>query len=144
MLKGVPPLISPDLMSVLMKMGHGDELVLGDGNFPADSNAQRIVRVDGQSVPAVLEAILKFLPLDTFTKRPAAVMQPVDKNSPEPTIWKDFRRLLAMSEGRNVELELVERFEFYKRTRTAYAVVATSETALYANLILRKGVVAPS
>lgn len=141
MLKGVPPLISPELMYTMMKMGHGDELVLGDGNFPADSNAQRVVRCDGLSVPAVLEAVLAFLPIDTFVDKPAAVMQPVDPGAPEPPIWKDFRRLLEMTEGRRVELELIDRFAFYERSRRAYAIVATSETALYANIILKKGVV---
>ena len=141
MLKGIPPIISPELMLVLMKMGHGDELVLGDGNFPADSNAQRIVRADGHSVPAILEAILKVLPLDTFVEKPAAVMQPIDKNAAEPPIWKEFRRIIQMSEGKRKELELVERFVFYERARKSYAIVATSESALYANLILKKGVV---
>jgi L-fucose mutarotase len=141
MLKGVSPLLSPELLFTIAKMGHGDELVLGDGNFPADSHAQRIVRADGLSVPAVLEALLQFFPLDTFVQAPAGVMQPVDKNAPEPPIWKDFRRLLEVGEGRRIELELIERFAFYNRAKNAYAIVATSETALYANLILKKGVV---
>ncbi len=141
MLKGVSSLISPELLYAMAKMGHGDELVLGDGNFPADSHAQRIIRADGLSVPALLEAVLKFFPLDTFVPAPAGVMRPVDKNAVEPPIWQDFRRILEMAEGRRVELELIERFEFYKRARSAYAIVATSETALYANLILKKGVV---
>ncbi len=141
MLKNVPPLISPELMEVMMKMGHGDELVIGDGNFPADSNAQRIVRCDGHSVPAVLEAVLKFFPLDTFVKAPAAVMQPVDPSTPEPPIWTDFRKIINVSEGRKLSLELVERFSFYERAQKSYAIVATSETALYANIILKKGVV---
>src|SRR3989304_240897 len=100
MLKGVPPIISPELMHVLMKMGHGDEIVLADGNFPAESHAQQIVRADGLGVPPLLEAILKFLPIDTFVDDPATVMQPVTKKDPEPPIWKDFRRLLEMNEGR--------------------------------------------
>ncbi|HID22229.1 MAG TPA: fucose isomerase [Planctomycetaceae bacterium] len=143
MLKGVPPALPPELMTVLMKMGHGDELVLGDGNFPADSNAQRIVRADGLDLLTVLDAVLKFLPIDTFSEEVAMVMQPVDKNAPEPPIWKEFRRLLELHEGRKVELSRIERFAFYERARKAYAIVATSETALYANLILKKGVVAP-
>jgi L-fucose mutarotase len=141
MLKGIPPLISPDLMYAIMKMGHGDELVIADGNFPADSTAQRLVRCDGLTVPAVLEAVLKFFPLDTFVANPAGVMRPVDKSAPEPPIWKEFRRLLEKGEGRRVELEQIERFEFYVRARKAYAIVATSETALYANISLKKGVV---
>ncbi|TVS15169.1 MAG: fucose isomerase [Planctomycetaceae bacterium] len=141
MLKGIPATISPDLMYVLMKMGHGDEIVLADGNFPADSHAQRIVRADGLSVPDVLEAILDFFPLDTFVDAPAAVMKPVNDDAPEPGIWTQFRVLMDAAEGQEVSIELVERFAFYERTRQAYAVVATSETALYANLILKKGVV---
>jgi L-fucose mutarotase len=128
-------------MDVLMKTGHGDELVLGDGNFPADSNAQRIVRADGLSVPEVLDAVLKLFPIDTFVDDVAVVMQPVDRGAPEPTIWKDFRRLLEMNEGRRIELTPVDRFKFYERARASYAIVATSETALYANIILKKGVV---
>jgi L-fucose mutarotase len=141
MLKGVPRLISPELMHVLMKMGHGDELVLADGNFPADSNAQRIVRADGHGVVEVLEAVLKFLPLDTFVEFPAAVMQPVDPKTPEPPIWNEFRNAITAAEGRSIPLQPIERFAFYERARQAYAIVATSDTALYANLILKKGVV---
>ena len=141
MLKGVPRQISPELIYVLMKMGHGDEIVLGDGNFPADSHAQRIVRADGLSVCDVLDAILRFLPLDTFVERPACVMQPVDPDANEPVIWEDFRQIMQQHEERPVELEPLERFPFYERARQAYAVVATSEMALYANLILKKGVV---
>ena len=143
MLKGVPAGISPDLMYTLMKMGHGDEIVLADGNFPADSIARRIVRADGLSVPDVLEAILQFFPLDTYAEAAAFVMQPVPGDPPKPPIWKKFKQLLDASEGRSVELKLVERFAFYEQAKRAYAVVATSETALYANLILKKGVVVP-
>ncbi len=143
MLKGVSPLISPELMYVLMRMGHGDEIVLADGNFPADSHASRIVRADGLSVPAVLEAILDFFPLDTFVESPAAVMDPVDNSGGDPPIWAEFEQLTNQSHTSTVKLERVERFEFYERAKQAYAVVATSETAVYANLILKKGVVAP-
>lgn len=143
MLKGIPDVLSPALMLVLMEMGHGDELVLADGNFPAASHAKRLIRADGHGVPKLLEAILKFLPLDTFVEAPAAVMQPVDSPA-EPPIWQDFRDLLNASEGRPVRIELVERFAFYDRAKQAYAIVATGETAIYANLILKKGVVAPS
>jgi L-fucose mutarotase len=143
MLKGIPAVISPELMDVLMRMGHGDEIVLADGNFPADSHAQQIVRADGVSVPEVLEAVLQFFPLDTFVEAPAAVMKPVDDDAPAPSIWTQFQVLLDAAEGREVPMEQVERFAFYERTKQAYAVVATSETALYANLILKKGVVPP-
>ena len=140
MLKGIPREISPDLMDVLMRMGHGDKLVLADAHFPAESHARRVVRADGLGVPSLLEAILQFLPLDTFVDRPAAVMQPVDPGMPEPPIWEEFRHRLAAGTGSQVVLETVERFAFYDRARAAYAIVATGETALYANLILKKGV----
>ena len=143
MLKGIPARISPELMYALMKMGHGDELVLADGNFPADSIARRIVRADGLSVPDVLEAILQFYPLDTYVDAAAFVMQPVPGDPPKPPIWKKFKQLLDASEGKSIQLEQVERFAFYEQAKRAYAVVATRETALYANLILKKGVVVP-
>lgn len=143
MLKGIPPLVSPDLMHLLMKMGHGDEIVIADGNFPADSKAQQIVRTDGLGVLEVLEAVLKFLPIDKFVDDPITVMKPVNAKDPEPPIWKNFRRLLKMNEGRRIELTPIERFEFYEKAEGAYAIVATSESALYANIILKKGVVTP-
>jgi L-fucose mutarotase len=143
MLKGIPPAISPELMYVLMKMGHGDELVLADGNFPADSIAQRIVRADGLGVPDVLRAVLQFFPLDPYVEAAAFVMQPVPGDPPRPPIWDQFQQAVDAAEGKSVELRQVERFAFYEQAKQAYAVVATSETALYANLILKKGVVVP-
>ena len=141
MLKGIPNIISPDLMHALMSMGHGDELVLADGNFPADSHAQRLVRADGLDVRPLLEAITRFFPLDTFVDDPAVVMAVVDPTADQPPIWGDFQRILAAKEGDWVKLTPIERHAFYARAREAYCVVATSETALYANLILKKGVV---
>ncbi|MEO1993907.1 MAG: L-fucose mutarotase [Planctomycetaceae bacterium] len=141
MLKGIAKLISPELMMILLKMGHGDELVLADGNFPSDSHAQRLVRADGLGAPALLEAILPLFPLDTFVDDPVLVMRPVDATADEPEIWGDFRRLLAVDVETPVDLKALERFEFYDRARKAYAIVATGESALYANLILKKGVV---
>ncbi|MSR58167.1 MAG: fucose isomerase [Planctomycetaceae bacterium] len=143
MLKHIPGIVSPDLMLVLMQMGHGDELVIADGNYPADSNAQRIVRADGHGAMPLVEAILKFLPIDTFVDDVAVVMRPVDANAAEPPIWNDFRRLLRAAEGREIVLTQIDREAFYHRSRSAYAVVATGETALYANVILKKGVVGP-
>ncbi|HSG70864.1 MAG TPA: RbsD/FucU domain-containing protein [Planctomycetaceae bacterium] len=143
MLKNVPSILSPELLYAIAAMGHGDEIVLADGNFPAESHAQRCIRADGHSVPAVLEAILKFLPLDTFVESPAFVMQPVEDEPVEPPVWSDFQTILDAAEGRPVSIERIERFAFYDRARNAFAVVATGETALYGNLILKKGVVAP-
>ena len=141
MLKGIPPILSPELMHVLMSMGHGDELVLGDGNFPAASNARRLVRADGHGVPELLEAIMQVFPLDTYVDEPALVMGVVPGDPTVPTIWEDYARILTQAEGREVRPAEVERHAFYERARAAFAVVATSETALYANLILVKGVV---
>ena len=141
MLKGIPPTISPDLMHVMMSMGHGDELVLGDGNFPAASNAQSLVRADGLGVPELLKAILKFFPLDTYVPDPAVVMQVVPGDNAMPLIWEEYARILSDAEGRKMGLTHIERHEFYARARKAFAIVATSEKALYANIILVKGVV---
>lgn len=143
MLKLIHPAISPDLMTVMMQMGHGDELVLADANFPADSNAQRIVRADGIDLETLLPAILKFLPIDTFVPEQAMVMEPVDANAPEPPIWARFRQDLQAAEGREVQLTKIERFDFYDRARQAYAIVATGSRAFYSNIILKKGVVPP-
>ncbi len=143
MLKGIPAVISPDLMRVLMLMGHGDELVLADGHFPAATHAQRLIRADGHGVLTMLEAILKFLALDTFVQSPAIVMQPVDISEMEPPIWQDFRGLIEAAESRTFPLEIVERTAFYERAKTAFAIVATSESAIYGNLILKKGNVVP-
>jgi len=144
MLKHIPPILSPELLLCLMQMGHGDELVIADGNYPSESNAQRILRADGHAAVPLIEAILKFLPVDTFVDDVAVVMRPVDKQAPEPPIWTDFRRLLRAAEGREIPLTMIDRDAFYHRSRSAYAILATGETALYANLIIKKGVVAPS
>ena len=141
MLKGVPSVIPADLMHVLMSMGHGDEIVLADGNFPAAACAQRLVAIPGHGVPVVLEAILRFFPLDTYVEDRAVVMSVVPGDSTVPVIWNEYRRLLAAAEGREVALTEMERMAFYERARRSFAIAATSETALYANLILKKGVV---
>ena len=140
MLKNIPPILSPDLMKTLMEMGHGDDIVLADGNFPAASTAQRLVRCDGHGVPELLEAMLKFFPLDTYVDRPVAVMQVVPGDPTEPTIWEQYEEILKGCDLPYVDLDYLERFRFYDRAKNAYAVVATSEKALYANIILKKGV----
>ena len=140
MLKNISPILSPELLKILMEMGHGDELVIGDGNFPAAANAQRLVRLDGHGVPEVLDAILQLFPLDTYVDAPVALM---DNNDAEnrPAIWSVYEDVVQKNEG-DKKFELVERFAFYERARKAYAIVATGETAIYANIILKKGVVA--
>lgn len=139
MLKNISPIISPELLKILMEMGHGDEIVIGDGNFPAASIAQRLVRLDGHGVDEILDAILKLMPLDTYVEAPVALM---DNGDPDncPPIWSAYKATVIANEG-DKEFELVERFAFYERAKKAYAVVATGETAIYANIILKKGVV---
>lgn len=141
MLKGIDPIISPELLFVIAQMGHGDELVLADANFPAVTMGRRVVRADGHGVPAVLEGLLKLFPLDTFVEAPAAVMERVDKPAEPAPVWKEFQRLLDGAEGRHITLERVKRFDFYERAKNAFAVVATGEKALYGNLIIKKGVI---
>jgi L-fucose mutarotase len=141
MLKGIPNIISPELMKVLMEMGHGDEIVLADGNFPAASVARRLIRADGHNIPELLEAILKFFPLDTYVDSAVALMAVVPGDNVKPTIWEKYRGIIKKSGEKFEDFEMVERFAFYERAVKAYAVVATSEAALYANIILKKGVI---
>lgn len=141
MLKGIPNIISPELMKVLMETGHGDEIVIADGNFPAASIAQRLVRADGHNISQLLEAILKFFPLDIYVEKPVALMEVVAGDSTKPTIWAEYRKIIAASSEKFDDFEFVKRFAFYERAKKAYAVVATSEQALYANIVLKKGVV---
>ena len=141
MLKNIPDVISPELMYVLMEMGHGDEIVLADGNFPAANVAQRLIRCDGHGVPEILEAVLKFFPLDIYVEQPVALMSVVPGDKTKPTIWEDYRRIIKASGEKFTDFEFVERFAFYERAQDAYTVVATSEKALYANIILKKGVI---
>lgn len=144
MLKNIPSVLSPELLKVLMEMGHGDEIVLGDGNFPAESMGKNaiVVRADGHGVPELLRAVLQLMPLDTYTAQPAAVMA-VQPGDPEPAIWAQFRAALAENGENPAGIEQLERYAFYERAKKAYAIVATGETAVYANILLKKGVVKP-
>ncbi len=141
MLKGIPSILSPELLYLLAQMGHGDELVLADANFPAVSLARRLVRADGHGVVPILAATLQLFPLDEFVEQPAAVMQRVDHPDQPAPIWRDFQKQLDAAAEKPVGIERVERFAFYERAKQAFGVVATGETALYANLILMKGVI---
>ncbi|MGE5613733.1 MAG: L-fucose mutarotase [Bacillota bacterium] len=141
MLKGIPSILSPELLKVLMEMGHGDEIVISDGNFPAASYAQRLIRCDGHNVPELLDAILKFFPLDSYVDAPVALMQVVPGDKVETPIWDVYKEIVTKHEPVNNKFENIERFAFYERAKKAYAIVATGEKALYANIILKKGVV---
>ena len=138
MLIGIPKILSPELLKILMEMGHGDEIVIADGNFPGASVNSKCVRCDGHSVVELLNAILKVFPLDTYQK-PAYIMAKVPGDSVETPIWDEYAKIIKPYTDE--ELVQVERFEFYERTKKAYAVVMTGESALYANIILKKGVV---
>ncbi|MCP1308274.1 L-fucose mutarotase [Paenibacillus tyrfis] len=143
MLKGIPSILSPELFKIMMEMGHGDELVLADGNFPAASHAQRLVRCDGHGIPQLLDAILTFFPLDTYAEHLVALMAVVPGDPVKPIIWDEYRAIVKKHAPEAAEPAFVERFAFYERAKQAYAVVATGEGALYANIILKKGVVKP-
>jgi L-fucose mutarotase len=140
MLKNIPEVISPELMKALMEMGHDDEIVLADGNFPAASIAQKLIRCDGHGIGEILEAVLKFFPLDQYVDRPVALMAVVPGDKTKPAIWEEYRKIIKASGEKFSDFELVERFTFYERAKKAYAVVASGEKALYANIILKKGV----
>jgi len=140
MLKGISPLLSPELLKVLAEMGHGDELVIGDANFPAQSMGQRCIREDGHGGVALLDAVLALFPLDTFVEAPVTLMQVVPGTmSGDPPIWKEFAAVVENHQP-GTALGQVERFAFYDRARKAYACVATGERSLYACIILKKGV----
>jgi L-fucose mutarotase len=142
MLKGIDPLLGPELLAILRAMGHGDEIVLADGNFPSAALAQRLIRADGIDALRMLEAVLSVMPLDDFASA-AFRMAVVGKPKEVPAIAHEFHKLLR-KEGEKRPIEALERNAFYERARGAFAIVATGETRLYGNLILKKGVIRPS
>lgn len=140
MLKHIPKCISPDLLKTLMEMGHGDEIVIADGNFPAASHAQNLIRLDGLNIPEILEAILTLMPLDPYAEATIFYMM----HGPEvttPPIWSEYENILTKTENGNFTPTKLERFQFYNQAKQAYAIIATSDQALYANIILKKGVI---
>ncbi len=142
MLKGIPDIISPELLKVLHEMGHGDDLVIGDANYPAASNARILVRADGHGVPEILDAILSLFPLDDFVPHPVALMQVVPGDATVPVIQDEIRKVVKKHEAKGDALvEQVERFAFYERAKKAYAVLATTEKKLYGCMIIKKGVI---
>ncbi len=140
MLKNIPSILSPELLKVLMEMGHGDELVIGDGNFPAASMNGRVIRLDGHDVPSILEAILKLFPLDTYSDN-AVLMEKVSGDKVETPIWAEYEKIAKKGDPAFKAFTFIDRYAFYDRAQKAYAVVATGEKALYANVLLKKGVV---
>ena len=140
MLKGIPPILSPELLKIMMEMGHGDEIVLADGNFPVFAHPEKVVRLDGHGIPEIMEAILTFLPLDPYVKYPVILMEVLPDDPYVPVIWDSYRKIVAAHEPKAKE-EAINKQAFYARSAKAYALVTTSEKALYANIILKKGVI---
>jgi len=146
MLKGIPKIISPELLKVLCEMGHGDRLVIADGNFPSESMGKDaiVIRMDGHGGCDVLEAILKLFPLDTYVEKPVNLMQltPADVGKVETPIWDEYTKIVTAVDERGADaIGNIERFAFYEEAKKAYAIIATGEGALYANVMLQKGVV---
>jgi L-fucose mutarotase len=143
MLKGLDPLLTPDLLYMLRAMGHGDDLVIVDANFPASSTHQRVARIDGATATGVLSAVLSVMPLDDFVDQPCARMEVVGDAAAVPPICTEFQAIIDQAEGGRFKLAAIERFAFYERARQAYGIVQTSETRLYGNVLLKMGVVRP-
>ena len=141
MLKGIPNILTPDLLKILMEMGHGDELVLADGNFPAFAHPNKVVRLDGHGIPEIMDAVLQFMPLDPYVEHPAVFMEVLPDDPYVPEIWETYRIIGNRYEKEGLREQPINKFEFYDRAQKAYALVTTSESALYANVILKKGVV---
>ena len=142
MLKGIPPILSPDLLYILRAMGHGDEIAIVDANYPGDSAGPELVRLDGVSATDVLDAVLSLMPLDTFVDDPAFGMQVVGKPDRREPAHLEFDRIIRQHEPQ-MKLAMLERFAFYERVSGAYAIVQTGERRLYGNVLLKKGVIPP-
>ena len=146
MLKVIPKILSPELLMVLAEMGHSDRIVIADGNFPAESMGKDsiVIRCDGHGVPEILDAILQVFPLDTYVEKPVNLMQlmPGDVGKVETPIWDTYKEIVAKHDERGADaIGNIERFAFYDEAKTAYAIIATGESAIYANVMLQKGVV---
>ena len=142
MLKNISRLLSPELLKILCEMGHGDEIVIADANFPSENYGKRVVRADGTNGTEMVEAVMSVIPLDTYSETNMFLMQLTDgdKGKINPIIWKSYEET-ARKYDDNVRIGHLERFEFYERAKNAYAVIATGESAIYANLIIKKGVI---
>ncbi|MCI9142057.1 MAG: fucose isomerase [Lachnospiraceae bacterium] len=144
MLKGIPKILSPELLKVLCEMGHSDRLVIADGNFPAETMGKDaiVIRMDGHGTCEILEAILQLFPLDTYVEHPVNLMQVMPGDPVETPIWEDYKAIVKKADERGESaVGEIERFAFYEQAKTAYAIIATGESALYANIMLQKGVV---
>lgn len=140
MLKGVPKNISPELLKILSEMGHGDEIVIGDANFPSETYGQRVVRADGIDGVSLLKSVLTLIPLDTYADANLMLMNLSGNDTEIPPIWAKYEKVASKKDG-NQKIQKLERFAFYERAKKAYAVIASGEEAIYANLIIKKGVI---
>lgn len=144
MLKKIPKILSPELLKVLCEMGHSDRIVIADGNFPAESMGKNaiVIRMDGHGIPEILDAILQLFPLDTYVDHPVNLMQVMPGDTVETPIWDTYQDIVSKYDARKEKaIGQIERFAFYEEAKKAYAIIATGETALYANILLQKGVV---
>ena len=146
MLKGIPQILSPELLKVLCEMGHSDRLVISDGNYPSESMGKNaiVIRCDGHGVPEILDAILKVFPLDTYVEKPVNLMQlmPGDVGKVATPIWDTYKEIISKHDPRGADtVGTIERFAFYEEAKKSYAIIATSEKAIYANIMLQKGVI---
>ena len=141
MLIGIKPCISPDLLSVLFRMGHGDEIVLADAFFTGDALNPRVIRADGLRIPDLLDGILALINLDDYAGSPVIMMQPTSGDSIDPEVERGYRQVIDRHWPGTPAIARIERFAFYERTKKAFAVVMTGETATYGNIILKKGVI---
>ncbi len=144
MLKGIPKIISPELLKVLCEMGHSDTIVIADGNFPAESMGKNaiVIRADGHGATEILDAVLKLFPLDTYVQKPVSLMEVMPGDTVETPIWDEYTEVISKYDSRGKDcIGTIERFAFYEEAKKAYAIIATGESALYANIILQKGVI---
>lgn len=138
MLKNIPQLLSPELLKILSEMGHGDEIVIADGNFPAASMAKKLVNASGIKATDMLDAVLTVLPLDQYDDNNFVLMEVCEGDTVVPVIWEDYQTILNHHEDQ-ASMKYMERFAYYERAKKAYAVIATGESVQYANIILKKG-----
>jgi L-fucose mutarotase len=144
MLKGIPQIISPELLKVLCEMGHSDRIVIADGNFPAESMGKDsiVIRCDGHGVPEILDAILQLFPLDTYVEKPVSLMEVMKGDNAKTPIWDTYKEIIRKHDARGDSVVgTIDRFDFYEEAKKAYAIIATSEKAIYANIMLQKGVI---
>jgi L-fucose mutarotase len=140
MLIGISPLISPELLSTLHRMGHGDEIVLADAHFPGETYGKRVLRADGLRIPALLDAILPLFVLDSYVESPLIMMSAVSGDQLDPAVEVSYREAIDKHWPDTAPIQHIDRFAFYDRTKQAFAILMTGETAKYGNIILKKGV----